>query len=274
MAIIAPTFDFMKVGPGDDAHLYDFLSFGGGIDPNYGTMFSAESSGLTVTVKSGMAIIKGRMVKNTDNVYVTVPANSKGYIAITIDLTKTNTFTGTPGDDNYKPVNNQVRIERVASLTQQDLLDGGSIYMFPICEYTSTGSTVTLGPRLYESGSRKSGSVVLFSGLAGYNETINLPSNTHQFKVLTVSFYMSGSTCTITTLRDDSTGIFQNKAASNMALYNGATDKGWETAEAEVTFTRSTAKITRAKILRSSGSVVDGTGVGDNIKIVSIIGSY
>ena len=275
MAIIAPTFDFMKVSPGDDAHLYDYLGFGGGIDPNYGTMFSVNTTGLTVNVESGMAIIKGRMVKNTSTYPVIVPANSKGWIVITIDLTKQNTFTGTPGDDNYKPVNNQVRIERVASLVQQDILNGGSIYMFPICEYTSTGSTVTLGPRLFESGSRKGSSVILYDGKAAFGKVVNLPSNVGQFEYLTISVGIFGGHSSIETFRKSATdGSFWDRTASGLNLYNDATSKGYELGECDITFSGKTVKISRAKILNSAGVITTDAGTGESFYINTIVGHY
>lgn len=143
MAIIAPTFDFMKVSPANDGLLYKGLSGGDRVIKGYGDEFTVRTSGLTVTLNPGAAIVQGRLIYTDSATNISVPANTTGYICLTVDLSKTNTFTGIPGEDNYKPVNNQARIEFVRSLVQQDIHTSGKIYNMPITKVTSNGSTVT-----------------------------------------------------------------------------------------------------------------------------------
>lgn len=144
MAIIAPTFDFMKVSPANDALLYTGLSSGDRIIKGYGAEFRPTASGLSVTIEPGAAIVQGRLIYTDTNTTISIPANTTGYITATIDLSKVNTFSGVPGEDNYKPVNNQARLEFVRSLVQQDVHTSGKIYNMPIASIKSTGSAVTV----------------------------------------------------------------------------------------------------------------------------------
>ena len=233
MAIIAPTFDFMKVSPGDDAHLYNFFASESGVDPDYGDQFQITASGLTATVKTGMAVIKGRMVKNTEPLNIALPANSSGSIVITLDLTKQNTFTGTPGDDNYKPVNNQVRIERVASLVQQDILNGGNIYMFELATYTSNGSTVTLKPTSPNTTGKKNGTTILYKGQATHNTQVELKENPANYKILLVGLTAYGNEAMFT-LDRNAIGSFGTGSTGWLNLPDDSTNKSWTMFEAGV----------------------------------------
>lgn len=145
MTINAITFDRMRVTPGDDSLVYqEIIGDSDQILTTYGDRLKTTTSGLNVYVSSGAAIIRGRLVRISDLESITVTANSSGYICITIDLTKVNTSTGTPGSGDYVASNNQVRLEAVSTLVKQDLHNGGKIYTFPIAKYTANGATVTL----------------------------------------------------------------------------------------------------------------------------------
>ena len=145
MTITGSTFDRMRVTPVDDSRIYYGLAKRNFIIKNiYGDGFAQTVNGLEVTLAPGAAVIEGRFVESTEPVTLAVPANSKGHLVITIDLSKENTSTGTPGQPDYSPVNNQVSMRVVTSLTRQDLTNGGLVYDFPIVSFISTGSSVSL----------------------------------------------------------------------------------------------------------------------------------
>lgn len=140
------TFDRMRVTPQQDSLLYDSL---GGRNFNYvlggyKNHMHVTGQNLAVTVDTGAALICGRMVEILEPMTLQVPANYKGYLVITIDLTKTNTSTGTPGEASYTPVNNQVYLQIVDSIIAQDLKNGGQIYQYPLAAIVSNGSTMKL----------------------------------------------------------------------------------------------------------------------------------
>lgn len=145
MTVEGLTFDLMRITPKDDALLYSALSeLRNGVIQTNGDKMALSTSGLNVYVGLGAAVVEGRLIRITEQERVAVPANTTGYICLTIDLTQVNTFTGTPGSTDYLPVNNQVRVEALTSLVQQDLHTTGKIFTYPIASYVSTGSAVTL----------------------------------------------------------------------------------------------------------------------------------
>lgn len=145
MTLEGITFDRMRVTPIDDSLLYQALQGDSNrVISDYGAGMLCTSTGLNVYVGKGACLVEGRLIRNTDSYGVNVLANTRGWIVATIDLTKTNTSTGTPGTGDYQAVNNQVRLEAVTTLTQQNLHDGGRIYNFPLYSYVSSGSEVVL----------------------------------------------------------------------------------------------------------------------------------
>lgn len=136
-------FDKSKVTPESDAALYSYLAQGG-LDNKVANGMTATSAGLNIYVATGKALVQGRWIAIQQQEQLSAQANTSGYVVITIDLTQSNTATGTPGTSDYAPVNNQLRLELVDILNQQNLNDGGLIYTFPIYSYTSTGTSVTL----------------------------------------------------------------------------------------------------------------------------------
>ena len=135
-------FDKAKVTPEADAKLYSYLAQSS--DNKVISGMTATATGLNVYVASGKALVQGRLVEVTQQHQLTAQANKTGYICITIDLTQSNTATGTPGTSGYLPVNNQLRLELVDVLNQQYLNSGGLIYTFPLYSYVSTGTSVAL----------------------------------------------------------------------------------------------------------------------------------
>ena len=271
MAIIAPTFDFMKVAPGDDAHLYHYFANGNGIDPDWGTRFRVTASGLNVTVQTGMVMVQGRMIKNTSNLAIAVPANSSGSIVITVDLTKTNTFSGTPGDDNYNPVNNQVRIERVAALVQQDLLNGGSIYMFELATYTSNGSVATVTPANFNNSQKEVGQNLLFYGSNTWNQEITLPDNYQSYSIIEVMVSFSGNVSSAYMIRGNN-GNYGEARCAGINLADADTDKGYYLGEVVCTMTGNKVKMASCKRLTNTGSIAVNAATSDQIAITRVIG--
>lgn len=144
MTLEAVTFDRMPVTAADDALINTNGLTLDRIVSGYRSELAYNYSGLTATINPGAAVIQGRLVKINAPMRLTLPANSKGYIVIEIDTGKINTSTGTPGTPDYKPVNNQVSLKWVSDIVQQDINDSGSIYMFPIVEFTTNASNTTL----------------------------------------------------------------------------------------------------------------------------------
>ena len=135
-------FDKAKVTPESDAQLYSYLAQSS--DNKVISGLTATATGLNVYVSTGKALVQGRLIENGQQMQLTAQANKSGYVCITIDLTRTNTFTGAPGTSNYMPVNNQLRLELVETLNKQDLNAGGFVHTFPLYAYESTAATVTL----------------------------------------------------------------------------------------------------------------------------------
>lgn len=148
MAITGTTFDLMRVTPDKDALLYHALAQGNDkIITGYKNELAVRATGLNVYVNTGAAIVQGRLIEVTSEERITVTANKKGFICLMVDLTQSNTATGTPGSADYNPVNKQVRVSAVDALTLQDLHTTGKVYTYPLAEYSSNGTAVVLTPR-------------------------------------------------------------------------------------------------------------------------------
>lgn len=145
MTITGTTFDKMRVTPSDDAALYHALNRG--IDfviRHYKNQMKITTSGLNMYVDTGAAVVRGRFIEITEKETISIPANTSGYLAIVIDLTQDNTSTGTPGNADYLPVNNQVKLQVVDNLVQQEIFKDGKIWMMPIVAYKSSGSSIAI----------------------------------------------------------------------------------------------------------------------------------
>lgn len=148
MTVTGYQFDKAKVTALHDSILYHQLahqqSF---VLRGMGSEMAVTTSGLRATVDTGVALICGRMVEITEAETVDIPANSRGYLVIYIDLSVENTVTGIPGEASYEVQNNQVSVRFVTNLTQQDLLQGGLIYTFNLGRIeTNTSSVVRFVP--------------------------------------------------------------------------------------------------------------------------------
>lgn len=156
MAITGYQFDMQMVPAGKDASLIHALSDETNGVLRRGNEFTVTASGLQATVATGEAIIQGRLVEITSNESVTLPANSSGKICIVVDLTKTNSVVGVPGQSGYTATINQVYVLPVTgSLTQDNLNDGGYIYELPIATFATTGNSASIvqtNPILNDTG--------------------------------------------------------------------------------------------------------------------------
>lgn len=144
MTIKGYQFDRAKVTALKDASLYSALYLNrSAVIPNRGDGLAVSTNGLDVIISTGQAIICGRLVEVTEPETVSIPANTAGYLVLTIDLSEANYSEGTPGESDYTFTNNQLRCEFVETLTQQDLNDNGIIYTFNLGTISSNSSGVT-----------------------------------------------------------------------------------------------------------------------------------
>lgn len=145
MTVTGTTFDRMRVTPMSDALIYNTA-----INPyrriQSGNNTATTASGLNVTIDTGFIIVYGRLIEITEPETVSIPANFLGDVCVVIDLTKQNTSTGTPGQDDYMPVNNQVSIQVIpdGSMVKTDLFADGKIYMASICRVKSNTTNVEI----------------------------------------------------------------------------------------------------------------------------------
>lgn len=133
------------VTPANDASLFSALA--GETDGvlERGDAFNLSTNGLQITVGTGQAIVRGRLVEIVTAENITVPANTSGKLAITVDLTKQNLTSGTVSNASYAVDVQQVYLSAVmGSLVQEDVNNGGFIYQMPIANFNSTATTVTV----------------------------------------------------------------------------------------------------------------------------------
>lgn len=143
MSIGGYTFDLAQVPAAKDGSLYDWLNFGRDlVIPNRLNNCTVSTSGLSITVATGQILYQGRFIEISAPETVNVSASSSGNLVVTIDLTQTNTSSGTPGTD-YVWTNAQVSVQSVSTVSTSDLNNGGLISSFLLGTWTSTTSSVT-----------------------------------------------------------------------------------------------------------------------------------
>lgn len=179
-------FDKMQAYPTTDASLFSYLagdrSF---IIPNRGNELNVTTSELNITVDTGEALILGRQIKITEPMVLTIGANQSGYLVIEIDLSKANTSTGTPGQPDYEPINNQLSLKFVNNLTQDNINDGGLIYQFNLGTVSSTSNSIT-----FNKASNIMGGVyrkLLFQGAIN-SGTLTLNDSANKYKELLICY--------------------------------------------------------------------------------------
>ncbi|MFT9470370.1 hypothetical protein [Leuconostoc pseudomesenteroides] len=135
------------VTPANDASLYSALAGDLVGSLNRGSQFMTSVDGMSVTIGTGQALIKGRLVEITKAETIVLPSNSSGNICLVVDLTKTNDVSGSAGDQSYAVSVNQAYVAAVTStLTQDDLNNGGLLYEFPIASFSSTATMASVLP--------------------------------------------------------------------------------------------------------------------------------
>lgn len=136
--------DRVPVYPGNDASLFSAITNGQSVILPRGNNFNITVNGLVATIGTGQAVIQGRLIEITQPETLTLPANSSGYIAIVVDLTKTNDVSGEIGTPSYSVKVNQVYLAAVTgTLTQDDLNNGGFVNEMAIAKFTTTTTTAT-----------------------------------------------------------------------------------------------------------------------------------
>ncbi len=156
MAITMYQSDRNFVTPANDASLYSALGGDTSGVLRRGNMLNITTSGLTATVDTGQVVVLGRLVEVTTPTQVTLPANSQGQLCIVIDLSKTNSVSGSAGNSDYSVTVNQVYISTVTgTLTQDDINNGGFIYELPLGTFSTSATSATVSqhnPMLNDTG--------------------------------------------------------------------------------------------------------------------------
>lgn len=146
MTITGYQFDLAKVSATKDSALYNALAFGQDfVLAGQGRGLAVSTSGRTVQVATGMALIQGRLVEVTETETITIPASSVGYLVIEINLSRRNTASGTlaGGESEYTFNNDQVSIKFVSTLGKEPIAAGGMIYHFNLGRVTTSTTTAT-----------------------------------------------------------------------------------------------------------------------------------
>lgn len=111
----------------------------------YAQGMNITTSGLNVTVQPGFAVIQGYPVVIKQSIILNLPANSSGYVVITIDKSKDVIFEGSPDEPGtYSWENNQVALEFVTSLTNGDLMNDDAIFTFSLAQVTTNATSASV----------------------------------------------------------------------------------------------------------------------------------
>ncbi len=136
MAIQKITFDAASVSSKMDADINHFLTSGvNGIFYGILGRCQASVSNNYISFQNGYVQVYGRRiyVESGTKISVSLDGSAYGYVIIKIDLG-----------------NNSISLEKkeassaYPTLTQNDLMNGGLIYEFPLCRYTKTSTSITL----------------------------------------------------------------------------------------------------------------------------------
>lgn len=145
MAITGYQFDGALVPAAKDASVLSAVAIRDNSVLLRGDNLKVTMNGLQAVVGTGQALIQGRLVEVTSPEAILLPANTTGTIVLVVDLTKTNTIIGVPGQSNYSCTVNQVYVAAVTgAITRDDLHNGGYIYELPLATFTSTATGATI----------------------------------------------------------------------------------------------------------------------------------
>jgi hypothetical protein len=78
-------------------------------------------------------------VSSPESVAIPTDAASGAHVVLAIDLAQANSSVGLPGTEEYIPINNQVSFKVVPSLVQDDINNGGTVFMLDLGTLTSSG---------------------------------------------------------------------------------------------------------------------------------------
>lgn len=135
MALVKIIFDDATVSSKQDADYYHFVASkkNGVLDGVLGKCVPSVSNS-NISFQNGYVQVYGRRVyvESGTRIAITLDGNAKGYVVI-----------------KYNLGNNEVTLEKkegsnFPNLTQEDLMNGGFIYEFPIAKYTKSASSLTL----------------------------------------------------------------------------------------------------------------------------------
>ena len=147
MTVTGYQFDKMRVTPAADGLVYDHLMHNkSSVVNDYKTELAlTDLKNGSITLGAGAAVIKGRSVVVTEDLTLTPPDNATTTLCITIDLSKENSATGSEAEGTYVATNNQVSVNFVTGdVTQEDINDGGSIFMCKLATIVRAGTTITI----------------------------------------------------------------------------------------------------------------------------------
>ena len=136
MAIQKITFDAASVSSKMDADINHFLTSGvNGIFYGILGRCQASVSNNYISFQNGYVQVYGRRiyVESGTKISVSLDGSAYGYVIIKIDLGN-NTIT----------LEKKEASSAYPTLTQNDLMNGGLIYQFPLCRYTKTSTSITL----------------------------------------------------------------------------------------------------------------------------------
>lgn len=145
MTLTGYTFDKAPVAANRESIMNDKFNFGiSTVIPQRRNSMALHTSGLKVTVDTGFAIIQGRLVEISSPETINIPTNSKGFVVITLDLSKNNPTTGTPYQSDYSFTLAQARVEFVTTLVKADTNEDNPIFTFQLASVSSNASNATI----------------------------------------------------------------------------------------------------------------------------------
>lgn len=196
-------FDKMEVFPFNDSSVFSSLSNDESfVIKNRGNEMFVTSSGLSLNIDTGQALVQGRLIEITEPMSLMVGANFNGYLVIEIDLSQANTSSGTVGQADYEAINNQLSIKTVTNLIKDDLQNNGLIYQFELGKVNSNSNSITFTSTAQVGISKEK---LIFSGaVRDIDSSLTLIESFKDFKALIFGISID-STGTIYYLNECST---------------------------------------------------------------------
>ncbi len=195
MALVKITFDNASVTSKQDADCNHFLANkqSGVIDGILGRC-QASISNSYIQFQSGYVQVYGRrvFVESGTKIQIALDASAYGYVFIKIDL-----------GNNAVTLEKKEAFSSYPTLTQNDLMNGGLVYEFPLARYQKTTSSITLD---------SSWSVPLIEMPLPIAKQALLAANGVKLKCRSISrlFYDPGTYDTIREVHFDFTGVNYN----------------------------------------------------------------